>query len=82
MINDKAYIMDVFYKPIEGFAPAIVDVHKNWDGSLYAETNVKDLTGPNRTVIGQDRRTGSPDMLVATIDGVSLNAPEEIPHWY
>jgi hypothetical protein len=73
--------MDIFYVPSKAdFATAShLEVYKSWDDSFYGETNViRHLAGKDRKVVGKDRRTGSPDMLVITIDGVRINCPTEI----
>jgi len=85
MINDKIYVMDVYFAPGDKGAtatPAFLNVSKSWDGTFYGETNVKSLAGQDKTVIGEDRSTGSPGTLVATINGTPLNSLATIPHWW
>ncbi len=36
-----------YYIPMEGVCGAYVSVYESWDGSLYAETNIKDAQGPS-----------------------------------
>ena len=73
--NNKPHIMDVYFvsSNCETATAAIVDIYRSWDDSLYAETNVRDLAGPNRVVVGKNLNS------VATIDGNPLNCPAHIP---
>jgi len=63
--------MDVFFSNfgITGCTAAVIDIVKAWDGTFYAETNAKELCGPNRLVYAGNA------IQPASVDWVMLNAP-------
>jgi hypothetical protein len=64
-------VIDVYYKADghDAATAAVVDIVHAWDDSVYAESNVKGLCGPNRQVVPRGPSG------VATINGVRLNCP-------
>lgn len=61
-------VMDVYFVPshVEGFSTAHVSVHESWDGSHYAEANVREFAGPSRHIT--QSRDG-----IARVDGMPSN---------
>ena len=59
------------------FTCAWVDIYKSWDGSLYAETNVKGLAGPNQFVQSGNYRE------VAKVNHQRVNSPASFKgYWF
>ena len=90
-LNAACYRMDVFYTPSERpsgvpsdvpvYGPATVDVRRSWDGSLYAETNVRELAGPDRQITGWvgPSHLGRRRFEDVRIEGTYMNCPTTIP---
>ncbi len=66
-------LLDVYYNDFgispESYTAAVVFIITSWDGSQYAETNVRDACGPNQFVYPGDRHT------VAYVGNFPMNSP-------
>jgi len=65
--------MHVYYStfgvPSGSFTAAVVTIVTSWDGTIFAETNVKAACGPDKVV-----DPGGPDR-VASVAGIRMNSP-------
>lgn len=71
--------MHVYYStfgvPSGSFTAAVVTIVTSWDGTIFAETNVKAACGPDKVVDPGVPAYTSQRYRVASVAGIRMNSP-------